>query len=153
MTVSSIEETQRFYARHFGLVPSERPFAITDGWFGTGVARDGAHVKIGWLSQEHTLIELHEYTVGGNTRRLDPHVTDTAAPHIGFKVDDIDGLVAQLKADGVEFYSDPVEVDGSGDAPQFAGIRFCYCRDPNGYIVELVYEPPDLHVDWERETS
>jgi len=150
MTVSDIGETQDFYRRHFGFVPSEESILLTQGWFGTGVAHEGAEAKIAWLRRDDAVIELHEYVKPGDARKLAPDITDIAAPHIAFKVDDIDAMRDQLLADGVRFYSEPVEVSGDGESAELGGIRWCYCEDPNGYIVELFCEPKDSAVDWDK---
>jgi catechol 2,3-dioxygenase-like lactoylglutathione lyase family enzyme len=151
MTVANIEETQAFYGKHFGFAPSEESIQLTESWFGTGVAHEGAQAKIGWLRRDDAVIELHEYVEPKDTRKLAPDITDTAAPHIAFKVDDIDEIREQLLADGVRFYSAPVEVASDGSASQLGGIRWCYCEDPNGYIVEIFAEPKNSEIDWDRD--
>jgi len=150
MTVVDIEQTQEFYRKHFHFVPSDESMLLTQGWFGTGVAHQGAEVKIAWLRRDDAVIELHEYVQPKDGRKLTPDITDIAAPHIAFKVDDIDPIRAQLLADGVRFYSEPVEVTADGESAQLAGVRWCYCEDPNGYIVELFSEPKDSAVDWDN---
>jgi catechol 2,3-dioxygenase-like lactoylglutathione lyase family enzyme len=151
MTVADIEETQVFYGKHFGFAPSEESIILTEGWFGRGVAHAGAQAKIGWLRRDDAVIELHEYVEPTNGRKLSPDITDISAPHIAFKVDDIDAMREQLLADGVRFYSAPVEVSSDGSASQLGGIRWCYCEDPNGYIVEIFAEPRDSTIDWEGD--
>jgi catechol 2,3-dioxygenase-like lactoylglutathione lyase family enzyme len=151
MTVASIPDTQRFYSRHFGFAPSEETIQITDDWFATGVDHEGAQVNIGWLRRDDLLIELHEYVQPKDNRRLSPDITDIAAGHIAFKVDDIDEVREKLLAEGIRFYSAPVEVSAVGSAPQLAGIRWCYCEDPNGYIVEIFCEPATGGIDWDQE--
>lgn len=149
MTVADIKETQDFYEKHFGFVPSADSMLLTEDWFGTGVAHDGAQAKIAWLRRDEAVIELHEYVQPAGSRRLAADIADISAPHIAFKVDDIDAVREQLLADGVKFYSAPVEVSGNGATAELAGVRWCYCEDPNGYIVELFAEPRDSKVDWE----
>jgi catechol 2,3-dioxygenase-like lactoylglutathione lyase family enzyme len=151
MTVADIRETQEFYARHFGFGGSDESITITDDWFGTGVDHEGAQVKIGWLRRDDAVIELHEYIQPSETRRLKPDITDIAAPHIAFKVDDIDEIREQLLAEGVRFYSAPVEVTSDGSASQLGGIKWCYCEDPNGYIVEIFSEPEAGAINWESD--
>jgi catechol 2,3-dioxygenase-like lactoylglutathione lyase family enzyme len=50
--------------------------------------------------------------------------------HIGFKVADVDALVAPLKAAGVPFHLDPLEAEG--------GVRITFFFDPDGTLLELV---------------
>jgi catechol 2,3-dioxygenase-like lactoylglutathione lyase family enzyme len=151
MTVANIEETQRFYSKYFDFDPSDESLLLTDEWFATGVAHDGAQVKIGWLRRDDAVLELHEYVSPDTQRKLAPDITDISAPHIAFNVDDIDAVHQRLSADGVRFYSAPVEVSADGCAPQLAGVRWCYCEDPNGYIVEIFSEPKSGSIDWEQE--
>jgi catechol 2,3-dioxygenase-like lactoylglutathione lyase family enzyme len=154
MTVKSIDETQRFYAKHFGFTPSRKePLLISDSWFGEGVEHEGAQVKIGWLRRDDAAIELHEYVVPADGRRLGSHVVDIGAPHLAFKVDDIDAVYAGLAADGIRFYSAIQEVAAAGSAAEIGGIRWCYCEDPNGYIVELFAEPVGGEVDWGEQMA
>jgi catechol 2,3-dioxygenase-like lactoylglutathione lyase family enzyme len=150
MTVADIEQTQAFYGRHFGFEGSDDTITIVDDWFAEGVDHEGAQVKIGWLRRDDAVIELHEYIRPSETRPLKADITDLGAPHIAFRVDDIDAVRERLQADGVRFYSAPVKVTPDGSAPQLAGVRWCYCEDPNGYIVELFCEP-EAGVDWESK--
>lgn len=49
--------------------------------------------------------------------------------------------VAELKAKGVEFLSDPI-IGGKDSASSTAGWRWVYFLDPDGYMLELVdYDP------------
>ncbi|HEY0637119.1 MAG TPA: VOC family protein [Pseudonocardiaceae bacterium] len=54
---------------------------------------------------------------------------------VNFRVDDLDGMVTQLRAAGVEV-EDPVADDGFG--------RFAWCADPDGNRVELWEPSPGL---------
>ena len=149
MTVADIKETQDFYEKHFGFVPSGR-FDVADG----GLVRHGSGTRRG-AGQDRLVAP-------GRSRDRAPRVRPAGGlteaggghrrylgPHIAFKVDDIDAVREQLLADGVKFYSAPVEVSGNGATAELAGVRWCYCEDPNGYIVELFAEPRDSKVDWE----
>ena len=151
MTVADIKRPRSSTRSTSGSPASDDVIVITDDWFATGVAHDGAQVKIGWLRRDDAVIELHEYIRPDDNRRLKPDITDIAAPHIAFKVDDIDAVRNKLLADGVRFYSAPVEVTSDGSASQLGGIRWCYCEDPNGYIVEIFAEPESSEINWESD--
>ena len=57
--------------------------------------------------------------------------------HIAFRVDDIAGLAARLRAAGVTLFSDPVMVP-RGVVKFAAGDKsLCYFLDPDGVILEL----------------
>ncbi len=61
----------------------------------------------------------------------DPHAPANAPGlrHVAFLVEDIDALVAGLKARGTEFVGELVRYENS--------YRLCYVRGPEGIIVEL----------------
>jgi catechol 2,3-dioxygenase-like lactoylglutathione lyase family enzyme len=48
--------------------------------------------------------------------------------HVAFAVDDLDGVLARLRARGVELV---------GELESYGGYRLCYVRGPEGAIVEL----------------
>ncbi|MDO8874925.1 MAG: VOC family protein [Pseudolabrys sp.] len=54
--------------------------------------------------------------------------------HFGFKVSDLDELVADLKAKGVEFTMEP-------NVPR-PGIKICFIRGPQGISIELLDRDP-----------
>jgi len=54
--------------------------------------------------------------------------------HLAFKVRDVDGLIARMRADGVEISSEPVT--------SRPGIRGAYVRGPENVRIELSTLPP-----------
>jgi catechol 2,3-dioxygenase-like lactoylglutathione lyase family enzyme len=150
MTVASIADTQRFYSTHFGFIPSKQePLLISDAWFGEGIEREGAQLKVAWIRRDDAVIELHEYVVPADAPRVKPHIENVGAPHIAFSVPDIDTVYSRLVDDGIRFYSPPKEVAPEGSAGgALGGIKWCYCEDPNGYIVEIFSEPVGGEIDW-----
>lgn len=52
----------------------------------------------------------------------------TGLRHIAFVVEDIEGLIARLRAHGAELV---------GQLERYGGYRLCYVRGPAGIIVEL----------------
>jgi glyoxylase I family protein len=50
--------------------------------------------------------------------------------HVAFWVKDVDGVVAELKGRGVEFYREP--------APKGSPVRVAFFRDPDNTAVELM---------------
>ncbi len=57
--------------------------------------------------------------------------------HVGFKVAQIDPMVAELKAAGVRFQLDPIDAEG--------GVRLTFFYDPDGTLLELVEGPLQYH--------
>ncbi|MDD9270509.1 VOC family protein [Paenibacillus sp. GCM10023248] len=49
--------------------------------------------------------------------------------HIAFTVEDIEGIVAKLRKKGMEIFSEIQTYEGT--------IKLCYCRGPEGIILEL----------------
>jgi lactoylglutathione lyase len=52
--------------------------------------------------------------------------------HVALAVEDLDGLLAKLAADGIEPEKPPYAPGGR------EGIRICFVADPDGYRVELI---------------
>ncbi len=107
-----------FYERHLGLVPRE----VTAHW--------------AILDAVTAVIELRR--VSGDERST--FVSDdlqTGFRHVGFKVTDLDGCVAELKAAGVAFHLEPVHAEG--------GVRLTFFYDPDGTLLELVEGPLQYH--------
>ena len=50
--------------------------------------------------------------------------------HVGFKVDAVDPLAAELKAAGIPFHLDPLDAEGD--------VRITFFFDPDGTLLELV---------------
>lgn len=66
-----------------------------------------------------------------NHDRTDPYEIGTGYGHIALAVDDLDGTLERLAADGIEPEKPPYTVrDG--------GSRLCFVRDPDGYRIELI---------------
>ena len=55
--------------------------------------------------------------------------------HIALAVDDLDGTLEQLAAEGVEPEKPPYRPGG-----RIEGHRICFVRDPDGYRIELIGE-------------
>ena len=135
MTVRDLDETKAFYGKYFDFKGSEDDPTIIDDWFAEGVATEGAQVRLGWLNRDDAVIELHQYVQPRLDNVLGAKITDIGAPHIAFRVEDLDAMCDRLEGGGVPFYSRPVEVTKDGSVPELAGVRWVYCVDPNGYIV------------------
>jgi catechol 2,3-dioxygenase-like lactoylglutathione lyase family enzyme len=95
---------------------------------GTGV--EGAHLDVAILERGPARLELIQYVSpeGGAA----PHARNDGigSAHICLQVEDIDAAVAELSAKGIEFQSEPIHHE--------SGIRWVYCRDPDGITAELL---------------
>ena len=83
-------------------------------------------------------IELLQYvTPAGAVLAENSQANTHGLRHIAFRVDDIAGMTARLRAAGVAMFSDPVKVP-QGVVKFAAGDKsLCYFLDPDGVILEL----------------
>lgn len=108
--VGDVDEAVVFYRDLLGLEPIERPaFDFPGAWFDAG----------------GTPIHL---TTGGNLRGPDSPIGGGEA-HLAFQVDDADGMVAHLEANGVYVWEFP-------NSP--AADRQIFFNDPWGNMIEMI---------------
>ena len=83
-------------------------------------------------------IELLQYVApAGKTLPLNSQANTLGLRHMAFRVEDIAGMSAKLKAAGVTLFSDPVKVP-QGVVKFAAGDKtLVYFLDPDGVILEL----------------
>jgi catechol 2,3-dioxygenase-like lactoylglutathione lyase family enzyme len=94
---------------------------------GTGVA--GAKLSVAMLERPGGRLELIQYVAAGGVSSPSPN-NGVGAAHVCVQVDDIDAAVTELEGKGVEFLSEPIYHE--------SGIRWAYCRDPDGITAELL---------------
>ena len=78
-------------------------------------------------------IDLQQY-LDPPGKQSDSKLGDVANGHFCVEVEDIQKATEQLKAKGVEFFSEPVDFDLE-DAGKISCVFFL---DPDGYVLELV---------------
>jgi lactoylglutathione lyase len=66
-----------------------------------------------------------------NHGETDPYDIGTGYGHIAIAVDDLDGTLERLAADGIEPEKPPYSV-------REGGSRLCFVRDPDDYRIELI---------------
>ena len=66
-----------------------------------------------------------------NHGRTEPYEVGTGYGHIAIAVDDLDGTLERLAADGIEPEKPPYTV-------REGGSRLCFVRDPDDYRIELI---------------
>jgi catechol 2,3-dioxygenase-like lactoylglutathione lyase family enzyme len=133
---------------HVGIVVDDLPAAIEffaelglelrgqmpveGGWVDRIVGLDGVRVDTAMLRTpdgdgEIELVKFHSPPTQGG----DPHAPANAPGlrHLAFLVEDIDAVVAGLRARGAELVGELVRYEDS--------YRLCYVRGPEGIIVEL----------------
>ena len=128
MTVSDLQRSIEFYELFGYEVAARIEEEGEEVDRGTGV--DGAHLSVAVLERGPSRLELIQYTSppGGAAAHTANNAIGSA--HICLQVDDIDEAVAELSAKGIEFQSEPIYHE--------SGIRWVYCRDPDGVTAELL---------------
>jgi catechol 2,3-dioxygenase-like lactoylglutathione lyase family enzyme len=131
-TVGDLDRSVAFFGR-FGLTPL-KSYRSEGPDVDEGTATEDASMDITWLRLRHAeapMLELIRYrNYPAERSALNSRV---GAAHVCFEVDDVRGAYSSLRADGVEFLSEP-----HTDA---AGTQWVYMRDPDGNVVELIEEP------------
>jgi catechol 2,3-dioxygenase-like lactoylglutathione lyase family enzyme len=105
---------------------------VEGSWVDRIVALDGVKAELAMLRTpdgggEIELVKFHSPPIQDG----DPQAPANASGlrHLAFLVDDIDTVVARLRARGTEFVGELVRYENS--------YRLCYVRGPEGIIVEL----------------
>lgn len=133
-TVKDMQKSLAFYRDLLGFeVVNERP-AVTNQYFRDIIGFPDAVVYAVLLQIPNTvhLLELFEYIhPKGDPQNLTPN--NPGSSHIAYLVDDLRAMYPKLKDAGVEFISEPVELN---EGPNQGGWAL-YMKDPNGIIIEL----------------
>jgi catechol 2,3-dioxygenase-like lactoylglutathione lyase family enzyme len=90
---------------------------------------DGATDARAELDVDTAVIELRRVASPAESNWVADDLV-TGFRHVGFKVADVDALVAPLKAAGVRFHLDPLEAEG--------GVRIAFFYAPEGTLLEFV---------------
>ena len=85
-------------------------------------------------STGHLMLDLLEWQEPTDASPPYPHLYHLGIARIALSTDDLDGDMARLQAEGVEFLSEPASVTLDGQP----ATRFVCFKDPDGTILELV---------------
>jgi lactoylglutathione lyase len=134
INVTNIEKSIRFYGDVLGLKPLFEPQEASGKDLERTTRLKGATLLFTMLQvgDGQTLLELLQF-VKPKGRPYTRRHCDVGAPHIAFRVDDIDAACRELKRKGIEFYSAPLRI-ASGP---LKGNAFVYFKDPDGITLEL----------------
>ena len=92
------------------------------------------NVKTGYIFMQTAdggaSVELIKYYSPSDEKGIQPSSANTLGyRHVAFVVDDIAAIVAKLKKRGTEVFGEVYQYEDS--------FKLCYCRGPEGIIVEL----------------
>lgn len=110
--------------------------------FGSGVGIANAKARIVFLEIPgmSSQLELIHYTSPAGKPALGDSSGNTFGRiHAALQVSDIKRSYESLSAKGVQFVSKPSAFPG--DHPVLGGVAFCYFRDPDGALLELIQLP------------
>jgi lactoylglutathione lyase len=133
VTVRDTQKSLDFYVGKLGLVQVEQhvlPKSSIDTVFGLSGA-SGTSTRLQVPGQPDILIDIMELAGATKGTSVQP-LGSIGSTHMAFTVDNLDDVVAELKAKGVSFISEPVTfhlTEGS--------VTVCFMQDPDGNHVEL----------------
>ncbi|HSH03388.1 MAG TPA: VOC family protein [Anaerolineae bacterium] len=124
LIVDDLVATRHFYVDVLGMEEVKRPglFDFPGQWF-----------RCGGYEVHTVLAEASGQAAGDRENVVRSGVEVTSARHFCFAVEDVAGTLAVLAAAGIELVAGPRD---RGD-----GAIQMYVHDPDGHLVEFVYEP------------
>jgi catechol 2,3-dioxygenase-like lactoylglutathione lyase family enzyme len=134
-TVSDLDRSISFYRNFLGLELislTGRDPAFSEKV--TGIP--GANLKIAYLQAPGHRLELIQY-LSPPGEKLDCRTNNIGSAHLAFNVDNLPALYADLKAKGVQFKSEPLEVPAGPNKCTMA----VYFTDPDGITLEFLQAP------------
>jgi catechol 2,3-dioxygenase-like lactoylglutathione lyase family enzyme len=137
-----IDRLVDFYQDVLGVAPYGRVNKVTGPRVDQVTGLDGARIRAAWFNAGNMVLELWEYIVPATPEPTEPRAF--AAPGYNrfvFEVADFDREVERLSGHGVEFVTEPAEVDGS---------REIYAKDPDGNLFGLLQLPVDSDMSLDR---
>ena len=134
VTVSDMDRSLKFYCDLLGLQPASE-HDLAGETISRMAGKETVRMKVVRLLCPDTPgihIDLQQY-LEPQGKMSDSKLGDIANGHFCVEVDDIQKTYEELKAEGVEFVSSPVEFDLEHEGK--IGCVFFY--DPDGYVLEL----------------
>lgn len=129
LTVSSVDRSIEFYKKHFGFELARKDKPVSGELVERLTSVKGGEVIAAFVTDGNLVLEFVEYT---KEKGPEPVVAPNqlGSPHLGFVVDSVLDAYAELKAEGVSFYGEPV----------FSARRNSHSvmlTDPDGIAIEL----------------
>lgn len=132
-TMEDADATQRFYTGMMGIELAGSSAFTRDAALAklVGAPEDVEFRKLGGTLPPGTAVEFTEFR-GVPRTKFHLRVRDPGAPAMAIQVTNIEGMLAQMKAAGVNFISTNGELVDFGN-----GIHNIFVEDPNGMNLEL----------------
>lgn len=139
LVVRDLQRMTTFYADVLGLKVTKQ-VTIRGEWIDQVVGLSGVEANVVYLDlPAGPRIELIYYRQPASPAAPEPNQANLLGlRHIAFRVADIEGVVARLRAAGTPFHSEVTIVPST--QVQYAGgaqKRLIYFRDPEGNVLEL----------------
>lgn len=131
LSVSDMEHSLAFYRDLLGMsVIRDLEPGLGGEELGTVVGMPACRARIVHLDLGGTMLELFQYLdPEGRPQPNDHRQADIGFTHIGLSSDDVRADYRWLRAEGVDFISEPVEFR--------PGVWIVYLRGPDGEVCEL----------------
>lgn len=143
-SVTNLEKTIDFYTNILKVKLQSKSHNKYDNLGGAlfgkkwGVDQEGGELQIAVMDISGRRVEFIEYKdPKAQPYHMNPSIAGSA--HLAFKVDGIEETKKELEAAGVEFHSDIQSFQEGGKVEW----KWCYFRDPDGIILELVEQKED----------
>ena len=123
---NDLQQSVKFYTDVLGFSISSKIEMDDMGFSAIFVEKNGSKIELmGYRGAIPKRSEGTEIKLGGGSIPINDHIT--------FAVDDIGATVTKLKEKGIEFYLEPIQVEG--------GMKIASFKDPDGVLIELVEHP------------
>ncbi len=132
-TVSDLDRSVDFYVSVLGFElfnRSARDRSFTEKVVGV----PGAQIEVAYVQAPGHRLELIQYIEPKDRGEVVSRPCDTGFAHVAFDVDDIDSVLAAVRAAGVEPLSEPVVINAGPNS----GGKAVYTRDPDGVTIEFI---------------
>jgi len=139
--VSNIAEAIQFYRGALGARVLVDPYQVTGDVADSITGHRGATMRMAQLGFDGDVggfVELFEFAPAGLAPDGPVPYTHQQVLHFGLQVPDVETALASIEAAGGSRVFDPRQMT-SADAKDV--ITFCYCRDPDGNVIELADGP------------
>lgn len=134
VVVHDLSRSIRFYERFLG----GKLELLLEGLSGADIAHlhglSQARFDLAFVAFGNTRLELFEFELPADGRRVEARGCDVGAVHIAFEVDDVRGTYRWFESAGVRCAAPPLAVmDREGGEHVLA-----FCADPDGNRIELI---------------